>query len=416
MTRIGVIADDVTGATDVAAALSRAGLRTLLSLTAGVDADATDADAIVIGLKTRSIAVADAVAQSLDALRALQQAGADSFYLKYCSTFDSTAEGNIGPVVEALAAALGTDVVVTTPAAPLHGRTLYQGHLFVDGRLLHETHMRTHPVTPMRDSSVPRLLAPQVRGAVRVLPLETVHRGVDAVRKAIAEAGPEAGTGAEAVTHLVADAVDEADLAILAEAVEGSSLVAGSAGLIGAIAQRREPQDGRIPSTPAGRTAILAGSCSARTLEQVERFRESGGAAHRLVATPGDSAEGLAAAALAWWARQPADASAMIYSSSPEEERDPRVPDAGALYERVAGLIAHELVDRGVARLLIAGGETSGAVVEALGLRTALVGEEAARGAPWIHDPARDLHLVLKSGNFGEPDLFVDVVRSGATR
>jgi len=411
MTKIGVIADDVTGATDVAAAFSRAGLRTLLALTAEVDADATDADAIVVGLKTRSIAVADAVAQSLDALRALQQGGADTFYLKYCSTFDSTPEGNIGPVVEALAEALGATVVVTTPAAPLHGRTVYQGHLFVGGRLLNETHMRTHPVTPMRDSSVPRLLEPQVQGSVRTLPRETVQDGVDAVRAAVTAAAAE-----PAMVHLVADAIEESELATLAEAVEGLALVAGSAGLIGAIAQRREPQGGRIPSTPAGRTAILAGSCSARTLEQVERFRRSGGAAHRLVAGPGDTAEGLAAAALAWWAGQPDDASAMIYSSSPAEERDPRVPDAGTLYEQAAGLIAHELVDRGVGRLLIAGGETSGEVVRALGLRTALVGEEAALGAPWIHDPARDLHLVLKSGNFGEPELFVDVARSGASR
>lgn len=414
---IGVIADDVTGATDVAAALSRAGLRTLLSLSTDIDIDidpdatmGTEADAIVIGLKTRSIAVADARAQSIDALKALQRVGADSFYVKYCSTFDSTPEGNIGPVTESVAEALGVTTVVTTPAAPLHGRTVYQGYLFVDGQLLHETHMREHPVTPMLDSSIPRLLSPQVSGSVRTLPLEAVREGADSVRAMIT-----AATELE-MTHLVVDAVAESDLAVIAEAVDSMILVAGSAGLIGAMALRRESQSATIAAPPEGRTAILAGSCSARTLTQVDRFRESGGAAYQLVAEPGETAEELARAALAWWDTQSAEASAMIYSSSPAAERDPRIPDAGVLYERAAGLIAEQLSDRGLRRMLIAGGETSGEVVKALEMRTAVVGVEAALGAPWIYDAARDLHLVLKSGNFGEPDFFVDVARSGEAR
>lgn len=409
---IGVIADDVTGATDVAAALSRAGLRTLLSLTGDIDAHDTDADAIVIGLKTRSIAVADAVAQSLDALQALRRAGADVFYVKYCSTFDSTDTGNIGPITEALAAALDVTAVVTTPAAPLHGRTVYRGHLFVGGLPLHETHMREHPVTPMRDSFLPRLLTPQVAGTVKMVPLDTVREGADALRSFIAAAAqlpPTAGA-----MHVIVDALEESDLAVLAEAVEGQVLTAGSAGLIGAMAQRIQSRGDRVAAPPQGRTAILAGSCSARTLEQVARFRASGGAAYQLTAAPGETADDLAAAALAWWDAQPEERSAMIYSSSPAAERDPRIADAGELYERAAGLIAVRLSDRGLRRMLIAGGETSGQVVQSLGLRTAVVGEEAALGAPWIHDPARDLHLVLKSGNFGGPDLFVEVAQSGA--
>lgn len=411
---IGVIADDVTGATDVAAALSRSGLRTLLSLTADIGDQATDTaadvDAIVIGLKTRSIAVPDAVAESLAALAALQRLGADRFYLKYCSTFDSTAEGNIGPVTEALAAQLGVGIVVTTPAAPVHGRTVYRGHLFVGDALLHETHMREHPVTPMRDSSVPRLLAPQVNGTVGSLPLEIVRDGADAIRDAIAAAETSGNT------HLVADSVTETDLASVAEALDDAPLVAGSAGLIEAIARRRRAPDRVMTGPPAGRTAILAGSCSRRTLEQINRFRESGGAAYQLVAEPGETADDLAERSLAWWDDLTDDASALIYSSSPAEERDARIPDAGALYERAAGLIATQLAERGLRRMLIAGGETSGEVVKALGTRTAVVGEEAAVGAPWIHDARRDLHLVLKSGNFGEPDLFVDVARSGESR
>lgn len=408
---IGVIADDVTGATDVAAALSRSGLRTLLSLTADIGAHASDAvadaDAIVIGLKTRSIAVPDAVAQSRAALAALQRLGCDRFYLKYCSTFDSTAEGNIGPVTEALAAELDAGIVVTTPAAPLHGRTVYRGHLFVGDALLHETHMREHPVTPMRDSSVLRLLSPQVSAPVGLLPLEIVREGAEAIRDSIAAAAAS-GTG-----HLVVDAVTETDLAAIAEALDDAPLVAGSAGLIEAIALRRRAPDRVMAAPPAGRTAILAGSCSRRTLEQIERFRASGGASYQLVAEPGESAADLAAEALAWWSTQPDAASALIYSSSPAEERDARIVDAGALYERAAGLIAAQLAERGLRRMLIAGGETSGEVVKALGTRTAVVGEEAALGAPWIHDARHDLHLILKSGNFGDPDLFVDVARSG---
>lgn len=404
---IGVIADDVTGATDVAAALSRAGLRTLLSLTTELEPGEAEADAIVIGLKTRSIPAADAVAQSLAALAALRAAGAECAYFKYCSTFDSTPEGNIGPVTEALAAELGAALVVTTPAAPLHGRTVTGGRLFVGGVPLDETHMREHPVTPMRDSSVPRLLAPQVAGEVGLLPLEVVRAGAAAVRDAVASAE------ASGVVQLVADATEDADLDVIAEAIDGAPLVAGSAGLVGALARRR-PASGRAASAPpAGRTAIIAGSCSRRTLEQIDRFQRSGAPSYRLRAERGDTAEGLAAGALAWWDAHSGDGSALIYSSSPAAERDAGFPEAGELYERTAGLLAEGLAARGVQRLLVAGGETSGEVVRALRLGTAVVGEEAALGAPWIHDPHRALHLVLKSGNFGEPGFFVDVAEAG---
>lgn len=404
---IGVIADDVTGATDVAAALSRAGLRTMLLLTTDVDETPADADAIVIGLKTRSMPVEAAVELSLTALSLLRRSGADRFYVKYCSTFDSTDEGNIGPIAEALAAQLGVTTVVTTPAAPLHGRTVYQGHLFVGDALLHETHMRDHPVTPMRDSSVLRLLAPQVTGPVGLVPLDEVHAGVDRVRDRIRTA-EATGDG-----HLVVDAVEEGDLDTIAEAVDGAVLLAGSAGLIGAIARRSPRTGGRIPATPAGRTAIIAGSCSRRTLEQIERFRDAGGRSYRLLAGTGESAEDLAARALVWWDEQPEADSALIYSSSPAEERVSPGPGIGELYEVAAGLIARQLADRGVSRMLIAGGETSGEVIRSLGTGIAVVGEEAAFGAPWVHDLTRDLQLVLKSGNFGGPELFVDIALTG---
>jgi uncharacterized protein YgbK (DUF1537 family) len=405
---IGVIADDVTGATDVAAALRRAGLRTLLVLGADIPDDAAPADGIVIGLKTRSLPADEAVAQSLSALSALRRRGADRIYVKYCSTFDSTAEGNIGPVTEAVADALGVDLVVTTPAAPLHGRTVYRGHLFVGDVLLAETHMRDHPVTPMRDSSVPRLLAAQSAGRVGLVPLETVRQGADAVAEAIRAAR------ADGIRHLVADAAEDADLAVVAAAVDDEPLVAGSAGLVGAIALRDTVSGSTAPAPPAGRTAIIAGSCSRRTLEQIDRFVATGAPAHRVTAERGDSADDLAARAIQWWDRQPADSAALVYSSSPASERSDDVPGAGELYERTAGLIAAQLADRGIQRMLIAGGETSGEVIRSLGTVVAEVGEEVAPGAPWIHDAARDVHLILKSGNFGDEDLFVEVARQGS--
>ena len=260
---IGVIADDVTGATDVAAALRRAGLRTLLILgTDTADASAAGpsisesaaaADGIVIGLKTRSLPADEAVAQSLAALAALRAQGADRIYVKYCSTFDSTADGNIGPITEAVADALGADLVVTTPAAPLHGRTVYRGHLFVGDVLLAETHMRDHPVTPMRDSSVPRLLTAQSAQAVGMLPLDVVQRGADAVREALD------GARAAGILQLIADAVTDADLDVIADAVEAEPLVAGSAGLVGALALRETVAGETAPATPHGRTANIAG-------------------------------------------------------------------------------------------------------------------------------------------------------------
>jgi uncharacterized protein YgbK (DUF1537 family) len=399
---IGVIADDVTGATDVAAALSREGLRTLLAFDAETPVT-RDADAIVIGLKTRSIPAADAVATSLAALGTLQDAGATRFYFKYCSTFDSTDEGNIGPVTDALAQALGVSTVVTTPAAPIHGRTVKDGHLWVLGVPLHETHMAHHPITPMRDSNLVNLLKPQVQGTVTTLPLSAVRAGADVARAAILAA---ASAGA---AHVIADAVDAADLSVIAEAADTAVLTAGSAGLIGAIAGR-QPASGRtVSAPPAARTAIIAGSCSRRTLAQIAAFQTSGGRSHRVVAEPGQTAAELAETALTWWDDQPATASALIYSSSSAEERIGELPGAGELYEQVAGIVARGLAQRGVQRMLVAGGETSGAVIRELGTTVAVVGDEAAVGAPWIHDIAHGVHLVLKSGNFGDVDMFTSV-------
>jgi uncharacterized protein YgbK (DUF1537 family) len=416
---LGVIADDVTGATDVAAALRRAGLETLLFFGAGLpERDLPPHDAIVVALKTRSIPAEDAVASSLSAANWLQARGAKQFYFKYCSTFDSTPRGNIGPVLDVLAEHLGAREVVTTPSSPEHGRTVFQGHLFVFDTLLSESHMRTHPLNPMTDSSVPRLLAAQSRHEVELVARESLHRGE--LPGLLAE--PRAG----GIRHQVTDAVDDVDLLVIARAAVDAPLLAGAAGLAGALGTVRAAHrhDTRVPSTDTPHThrgAVLAGSCSRRTLEQLEVYRSAGNPAYRLDARPGVTSDGLAAEALAWFDAQDAAARPVIFSSLPPEalqrvQREYGAQAAAELFEDALGRIAAGLRERGLDLLIVAGGETSGAVIDALGVTGVRIGAELARGVPWVHAlDGSPLTLLLKSGNFGEEDFFSRAVAaSGA--
>ncbi|GGM90401.1 HPr kinase [Lentzea pudingi] len=400
---IGAIADDVTGGTDVAVALRRGGLRTLLFF--GVPPAGTTLpahDAVVVALKSRMASPQQAVAMSLEALEWLRNNKVSQVYVKYCSTFDSTAEGNIGPVLDALSSALSVDVVVTTPSSPRHGRTQYRGHLFIGDGLLAESPMREHPVTPMRDSNLVRLLQAQTRTPVGLIGHDTVREGATAVRGVLER---------PAARYLLADATTDEDLLVLGRVLAGAPLVAGAAGLASGLAAAAGSSQASGPDVlPAGRSAALSGSCSARTLDQVAEVLRRGRPAHRLdpVAVPDPAA--LAARALAWFDAADADG-ALIYSSMPPEDLHRTqevlgVQRSARVLERATGLIAAGLVRRGVRRLVAAGGETSGAVVAALGVRGGVVGAEAAPGVPWIHpvDPAHPA-LLLKSGNFGEPDL-----------
>ncbi|MDH6196848.1 uncharacterized protein YgbK (DUF1537 family) [Mycobacterium frederiksbergense] len=405
---IGILADDVTGATDVAAAVRRCGARTLLAFTAELDDFRADTDVVVIGLKTRTLPVTQAVQQSLAALETLQRIGADRFYLKYCSTFDSTAQGNIGPITDAIADRLGSGLVVTTPSAPDHGRTVYCGHLFVDDTPLDETHMREHPLTPMTDSSVVRLLQAQTSHPVGLLALSTVRSGTRAVRRAM-EAAERNG-----IRHLVADATERADLETIAAALSDAELVGGSAGLAEMITSRNEHSDGSadfdVDTLAAG--AIIAGSCSARTLSQIAAFIAAGGRHYRLDTSLSREPELLAEAALRWFDGQPARP-VLIHSSQSVDQRH-QDSIVSEVYEAAAGLIARGLLDRSVKKFLVAGGETSGAVIAALDIRATTVGAEAAPGVPWIRDTARGIDLILKSGNFGGPTFFTDTFPPGA--
>ncbi|TDD03683.1 four-carbon acid sugar kinase family protein [Nonomuraea deserti] len=408
---IGAIADDFTGATDVAVALRRRGIRTVLFFGLPPEAaEPPECDALVIALKTRTAARADAVAQSLGALGWLRSRGVRQVYVKYCSTFDSTAEGNIGPVLDALAGAMDAPVVAMTPSSPEHGRTQYNGYLFVGDVLLGESHMRHHPLTPMTDSYLPRLLEGQSAHRAGVVTLAQVRAG--AMGRRLAE------LRAEGVRYALVDAVDDADLVTAGRALADAPLVAGAAGLAGglAAAHARSGHDEAPAPAPRGAAAVLAGSCSARTLEQVAAMIEAGRPAYRLDALADQDHESLARDALAWYDTLDVEAGAPLVYASAEPAELRRVQEivgaerSATILESAIGRVAQGLVERGVTRVISAGGETSGAVVSALGVPGGVIGGEAARGVPWIHT-ASGLALLLKSGNFGEPGLLVESSR-----
>lgn len=411
MTVLGVIADDFTGATDVASMLVRAGMRTVQVI--GVpEGPPPQADAIVVALKSRTVPAPQAVAESLAALRWLQAAGARQFYFKYCSTFDSTPAGNIGPVAEALLEALNSDFAIACPAFPENGRTVFRGHLFVGDQLLSESGMRHHPLTPMTDANLVAVLQAQSRGRVGLVRYDTVAQGVEAVRARFAQ------LRAEGVRLAVADAIDNDDLRTLAAACAELPLITAGSGValgLPAVYQARgwirpDAQAAALP-TVGGAAAVLSGSCSDATNAQVQHWLEAGRPALRI--DPHALAQGrpAAAEALAWACDRLPDGPVLVYTTArPNEVRSIQselgAERAGAMVEQCLAAIAQGLVDAGVRRLVVAGGETSGAVVQALGVRQLRIGAPIDPGVPWTHAEGRPLLLALKSGNFGGVDFF----------
>lgn len=391
----GAIADDVTGATDLCAGLARAGLRPVQVIGAE-PVDIPDCDALVVALKSRTAPVATAVADSLRALDLLQELRAERVYFKYCSTFDSTSEGNIGPVGDALLDALGESFTVACPAYPENGRTVFLGHLFVHGRLVSESSLAHHPLTPMTDPDLVRVLGRQTPRRVGLLRHSVVAAGADEVALRLGELR-DAG-----VAYAVADAIDDRDLRSLGTACAGLRLVTGGAGLGESLAAAL----GRTSHAPAeptvgGPAAVIAGSCSQATMAQVDRMAEKHTA---LRLDPDEDPATVAAGAVEAVARGPV----LVYSSAPPDQQ---VAGAGERVERMLGEVARALVDAGVRRLVVAGGETSAAVVGALGIRVLQLGPEIARGVPWMTsagDPP--LALALKSGNFGGPEFFLQAL------
>jgi len=418
---VGVIADDFTGATDVASMLVRQGLRTVQLI--GVPAATVKApavDALVVALKSRTIAAADAVAQSLAALRWLQAAGVRQIYFKVCSTFDSTPTGNIGPVAEALLAALGADFALVCPAFPENGRTVYRGHLFVGDQLLSESGMQHHPLTPMNDANLVRVLQAQCRGRVGLLRRESVALDVDLLRERIA------ALRTQGVSLAIADAVDDEDLRLLAAVgAEMPLWVAGSGLALGLPARYAElgwatlqPDAARLQQA-GGSAAVLAGSCSSATAAQVAHWREAGHAALALDARALAAGAPVVEQALAWARSRLGSSPVLIHSTlAPAElkavQAELGAGAAGEQVEQAMAAIARGLVDAGVQRLVVAGGETSGAVVQALEVQRLRIGAAICPGVPWTQAEGRALWLALKSGNFGGPAFFSDALAMSA--
>lgn len=406
---LGCIADDFTGASDLANTLARGGMRTVQFN--GVPAGTADlgCEAGVVALKTRSIAAADAVRQSLAALQWLRDRGCRQFFFKYCSTFDSTPEGNIGPVAEALLDALGAPSAVVCPVFPATGRTLYMGHLFVGGKLLSESGMENHPLNPMTDADIRRWLDLQTAGEAGLVPYGIVRRGAAAIRDAI---GVEAKNGRRLV---VVDAVADEDLMAIGEAIAGHILVTGGSGIALGLPEnfRRAGLLGEEGSgfTPArGRGAVLSGSCSRASLAQVEAYL----ARHPGLAVAADELVSgrLDVGGAMEFCGAHRDDQPLVYSTADPasvraaQDRHGREAVAGAI-ESFFGRLAVALVEDGVSRLVVGGGETSGAVVTALGLDHMLVGPEIDPGVPALAaGGGRPLRLALKSGNFGAVDFF----------
>lgn len=403
---LGCIADDFTGATDLANNLVRSGMRVVQ--TVGVPDGPLDAqvDAVVVSLKSRTIEPHLAARESVRALEWLKLQGAQQFYFKYCSTFDSTAKGNIGPVTDALMDALGTDFTIATPAFPDAGRTVFKGYLFVGDVLLHESGMQDHPLTPMKDPNLVRVLQAQTRHRVGLIDYKVIAEGEDAIRARISILKKE-GVGIAIV-----DALSNDDLHRLGKALAGMPLVtAGSGVAIGLPANFGIAPNPAASTLPVahGLQAVISGSCSRATNAQVADFIARGMPAFVLDPLKLMEDSGQISLALTWAAERLAGGPVLIYSTAlPDALKAVQdklgVQQAGELVENALAKIAQGLIELGVGQLVVAGGETSGAVVQALGMNQLQIGEQIDPGVPWC--AGNGIHITLKSGNFGTPDFF----------
>jgi len=410
--RLGCIGDDFTGSSDLANTLAKEGLRVVqYAGVPGGDAQA-EVEAGVVALKSRTAPVSEAVEASLRALDWLQAQGCRQFVFKVCSTFDSTPDGNIGPVLDALMERLGAPRALVCPAFPAAGRSVYQGHLFVADRLLNESGMENHPLTPMRDSDIRRWLGHQTRHAVGHVAARDVLAGESAIRDGI---GREAAAGRPVI---VLDAIRDEDLRAIGAAARNETLLCGGSGIaLGLPANfsstARSTGEGAWRGDP-GPAAILSGSCSTATRAQVARYRRDGAPA--LEIAPDDLVSGSRDAdGAARWALERVEASPLVFTSADPgavraaQERHGRERVA-AVVEAFFAELARRLTDAGLRRLVTAGGETSGAVVEGLSLPALEIGPEIAPGVPAVKASDRELRLALKSGNFGGETFFADAL------
>jgi 3-dehydrotetronate 4-kinase len=410
---LGCIADDFTGATDLANNLVRAGMRVVQTIGIPVGPLALEVDAVVVALKSRTVAPAQAVAQSLAALQWLQANGAKQTYFKVCSTFDSTDQGNIGPVAEALMAALGCRFTIACPAFPENQRTVFNGYLFVGEVLLSESSMRHHPLTPMTDAHLVRVLQRQSRAKVGLIDHRAVRGGSATIRQRMA------ALQADGVGMAIVDAMSNEDLMQMGLAFAGLPLVVAGSGVAIGLPQNF----GIVPSAQAamlplaqGARAIVSGSCSAASNAQVKHFLDNGGAGFAVDPLRLANGDDLVAEALVWAAPRLGARPVLIYATAePAAVKAAQdrlgVTRAGETVEHALSAIARGLAERGVQQLVVAGGETSGACVQALEIDLLRIGPQIDPGVPWCHaaSPAagpEGLHIALKSGNFGTTDFF----------
>jgi uncharacterized protein YgbK (DUF1537 family) len=408
---LGCIADDFTGATDLANNLVRAGMRVVQTIGVPNAPLSAEVDAVVVALKSRTISPQDAIDQSLQALQWLQDQGAQQIYFKYCSTFDSTAQGNIGPVTEALMHALQTDFTIATPAFPDNGRTVFKGYLFVGDVLLNESGMQHHPLTPMTDANLVRVMQAQCTSKVGLLTHKTIAQGATAISQEITNLKQQG------VRIAIVDAVSNDDLMRLGPALKGMPLVTAGSGVAIGLPQNfglsPTPQASVLPKA-SGLQAVVSGSCSQATNRQVAHFKATGRPTFLIdpLHLKG-SWEDLVQEALAWAQGHLASGPVLVYSTATPEsvqavQSQLGVEVAGHQVEQALAAIARGLVQQGVQQMVVAGGETSGACVQALAIEQLQIGPQIDPGVPWCHahTPMGGVHITLKSGNFGTDDFF----------
>lgn len=412
MTRLGVIADDFTGATDIASFLVQNGLSTLQFNGVPQQHHAPTAQAIVISLKTRSCAVDQAVEQSLAALKWLQAQGCDRFYFKYCSTFDSTEKGNIGPVTDALLAGLGETQTVICPALPVNGRTVWLGHLFVGEQLLSDSGMRHHPVTPMTDSNLLRLIEKQAKGKAGLISAAVLDQGASAVGEKLTELKKQG------VNYVVLDALNQQHLLTQGEALRDMRLVTGGSGLATGLARQwatghSAHANAETAGWPQGeRAVVISGSCSQMTNKQVNAYRQQAPSQEIDVARCLDNTGDYAHQLCDWVATNSHQTLApLLYATADAQQLQVIQQQYGAqcsseAVENLFAAVTRELKRRGWQRFIVAGGETSGVVAQSLNVTAFHIGPSISPGVPWVRDIDQPLSLALKSGNFGDEQFF----------
>lgn len=412
---LGVIADDFTGGTDIASFLVREGMTTVQLI--GVPRDTSliaECDAAVISLKSRSCPRDEAIRDSLEAMRFLRQCGCDQIFFKYCSTFDSTSEGNIGPVAQALMREIGTDFTVFSPALPVNGREVFNGYLFVKGELIEESPMKDHPINPMRDSSLQRLIAMQCNLKCGLINHREITEGVDKIVNKI-ETLKKSGFNCAVV-----DAIDDTDLYAQGEAFKMLPLVTGGSGLGMALARahlKGKKHDNAVDRARPikGRTCVLSGSCSAMTNQQVEMYREKAPSfavdIARCVASPEEVAIYAEEVAMFMLQNSNGNLAPLAYATADPEtlhkiQSKYGIKGSSKAIENFFYLLSASLKALGFVKFIVAGGETSGQVTKALNVEGFYIGPSIAPGVPWVKSVDDSISLALKSGNFGDRDFF----------